>query len=165
MSTPDTQEFEALFHAHKGMVLQVCVGFMQGDRLLAQDLMQEVFINAWSALPKFKGEASTKTWIYRITVNTCLSYLRKQNSKRQIKVQSLPEQVAQEIADNPTPRDYNQLYHAIGQLEETDRLIIMMVLDEMEYPDISQVMGISEGNLRVKIHRIKQRLKNIMHHG
>lgn len=147
------------------MVLQVCLGFLQGHQPQAQDLMQEVFINTWVALPKFKGEASTKTWIYRITVNTCLSYLRKQNGKRQPKLQPLPEPWAQELADDHTPRTYNQLYQAIGQLEETERLIIMMVLDEMEYAAISEVMGIKEGNLRVKIHRIKQKLKNLLHHG
>jgi RNA polymerase sigma-70 factor (ECF subfamily) len=73
--------------------------------------------------------------------------------------------VADVIADTSGSKDYNQLYHAIGQLESTDRLIIMMVLDEMEYAEISSVMGISESTLRVKIHRIKQRLKNIMKHG
>jgi RNA polymerase sigma-70 factor (ECF subfamily) len=165
MSATQQQYFRDLFNQYKGMVLQVATGFLQGDKELANDLLQEVFINTWIALPNFKGESSPKTWIYRITVNTCLSFLRKQAGKRQLQVQALPEQVADAIADTNTPKDYNQLYAAIGQLESTDRLIIMMVLDEMEYPEISSVMGISEGTLRVKIHRIKQRLKNIMHHG
>jgi RNA polymerase sigma-70 factor (ECF subfamily) len=165
MSAAHEQQFAQLFDQYKSMVLQVCTGFLQGDKTLANDLLQEVFINTWIALPNFKGEASPKTWIYRITVNTCLTHLRKQKSKRQLQVQGLPEQVADEMADTSGSKDYNQLYHAIGQLESTDRLIIMMVLDEMEYAEISSVMGISEGTLRVKIHRIKQRLKNIMHHG
>jgi len=145
--------------------MQVSTGFLQGDRELANDLLQEVFINIWIALPNFKGESSPKTWIYRITVNTCLTYLRKQKSKRQINTQALPRQVADVIPDTTVSKNHNHLYHAIGQLESTDRLIIMMVLDEMEYPEISNVIGIREGTLRVKIHRIKQRLKNIMHHG
>jgi RNA polymerase sigma-70 factor (ECF subfamily) len=165
MTTGQEQQFTQLFDQYKGMVLQVATGFLQGDKELANDLLQEVFINTWIALPNFKGEASPKTWIYRITVNTCLTYLRKQKGKRQLQVQALPEQVAEVLADNTTAKDYNQLFHAIGQLESTDRLIIMMVLDEMEYAEISSVMGISEGTLRVKIHRIKQRLKNIMQHG
>jgi len=165
MSTANNQLFAQLFNEYKSMVLQVCTGFLEGNKALASDLLQEVFINTWVALPNFKGESSPKTWIYRITVNTCLTYLRKQKGKRQLNVQGLPEQVADVIADTSVPKDYNQLYHAIGQLESTDRLIIMMVLDEMEYAEISIVMGISEGTLRVKIHRIKQRLKNIMQHG
>ncbi|TAD81731.1 MAG: RNA polymerase sigma factor [Bacteroidetes bacterium] len=165
MSPVLEQQFAQLFDQYKSMVLQVCTGFLQGDKVLAHDLLQEVFINSWIALPNFKGEASAKTWIYRITVNTCLTHLRKQNGKRKLQVQGLPEQVAEIVADTSVPIDYHELYHAIGQLESTDRLIIMMVLDEMEYTEISNVMGISEGTLRVKIHRIKQRLKNIMHHG
>lgn len=165
MSKEQEQVFAGLFAQYNGMVLKVCTGFLQGDVVLANDLLQEVFINTWIALPNFRKEASPKTWIYRITVNTCLTYIRKQKGKRQIQVQGLPDQVADSIEDSGRPKDYNQLYHAIGQLESTDRLIIMMVLDEMEYAEISNVMGISEGNLRVKIHRIKQRLKNLMQHG
>ncbi|MBL7770431.1 MAG: sigma-70 family RNA polymerase sigma factor [Flavipsychrobacter sp.] len=58
----------------------------------------------------------------------------------------------------------NELYRAIGQLGEVDKLLIMMVLDELEYDQIASVMGISEATLRVKIHRIKQRIKNFMSH-
>ncbi len=165
MSREQELIFTQIFARYKGMVLQVCTGFLQGDQALANDLLQEVFINTWIALPNFRKEASPKTWIYRITVNTCLTYIRKQKGKRQIQVQGLPDQAADQLEDAGRPKDYNQLYHAIGQLESTDRLIIMMVLDEMEYAEISSVMGISEGTLRVKIHRIKQRLKNLMQHG
>lgn len=165
MNVSYEQQFTRLFNEYKGMVLQVCRGFFQGDTVLANDMLQEVFINTWAALPNFKGEASPKTWIYRITVNTCLSYARKQKSKRNITLQSLPEHLSEAIADKTSAKDYNHLYHAIGQLAETDRLIIMMVLDELEYAEISSVMGISEGTLRVKIHRIKQRLKNLMQYG
>lgn len=165
MSNAINSRFAEIFNAHQGMVLQVCTGFLQGNRALAHDLMQEVFIQTWMALPGFKGASSTKTWIYRITVNTCLTYLRRQKSKPQLQVQHLPEQLADAIADTSAYKDYNQLYQAIGKLESTDRLIIMMVLDELEYPEISAIMGITEGNLRVKIHRIKQRLKNLMQHG
>jgi RNA polymerase sigma-70 factor (ECF subfamily) len=165
MSEANEKFFAELFNQYKSMVLQVSTGFVQGNRELASDLLQEVFINTWIALPNFKGQSSPKTWIYRITVNTCLSFLRRQKGKRQLQVQGLPEQVADVLADTSASKDYNQLYHAIGELESTDRLIIMMVLDELEYSEISNVMGISEGTLRVKIHRIKQRLKNIMQHG
>jgi RNA polymerase sigma factor (sigma-70 family) len=165
MSAEHQQQFRDLFNQYKSMVFQVAIGFLKGDRDLANDLLQEVFINTWIALPNFKGESSPKTWIYRITVNTCLSYLRKQKGKRQIQVHAIPENLADVIGGSTIPKNFNHLYHAIGQLESTDRLVIMMVLDEMEYADISSVLGMSEATLRVKIHRIKKRLKNIIQHG
>lgn len=162
MSAAQQELFHQLFADYKGMVLQVCKGFLQTNPEAANDLMQEVFVNTWLALPKFRGEAQYKTWIYRITVNTCLQYLRKQKSRTVLTTEMIPDQLAETIADEGTTRDYNHLYKAIGQLESIDRLIIMMVLDELSYPEISTVMGITEATLRVKVHRIKQRLKKIL---
>ena len=68
--------FESLHLQYYAMVLQMSLGYMKGDSELARDMAQEVFINIWNALAKFKGESSYKTWIYRITVNTCLLYIR-----------------------------------------------------------------------------------------
>ncbi|WP_370086450.1 RNA polymerase sigma factor [Ekhidna sp.] len=151
--------FETLHTDYYGMVNQMCLGFMKGNKDLAQDLTQEAFINTWRALDKFKGASSYKTWIYRITVNTCLKYIRDSKTKDQSSIEEhmhLPDD-----SDN-TDQEHQELYRAIGQLGEVDRLIIMMVLDELDYNEIAEVVGISEGNLRVKIHRIKKNLKKIL---
>jgi RNA polymerase sigma-70 factor (ECF subfamily) len=145
------------------MVLQMCSGFMKGDREMADDLAQEVFINVWHALPNFRSESSHKTWIYRITVNTCLQQIRK--AKKDLRV---PLEHAGGTASETTNHEEERavsLMKAIGHLEEVDRLVIMMVLDELEYEEIARVMGISENNLRVRIHRIKARLKTLLQHG
>jgi len=153
--------FQTLHNSYHGMVLTLCRGFMKGDSDLAADLAQDVFINVWNALPGYRAEASYKTWIYRITVNTCLLQIRKDKKKTNVPL---------ETAVLPTESDtsYKQeeaeqmLYRAIGKLEEVERLMIMMVLDEVEYEEIASIMGITENNLRVKIHRIKTRLKTLM---
>src|SRR5690606_24493305 len=102
--------------------------------------------------------ASYKTWIYRITVNTCLLQIRK--DKKKINV---PLEVATHITESDAGSKQVEaeqiLYRAIGKLDEVERLMIMMVLDEMPYEEIAGIMGITENNLRVKIHRIKTRLK------
>lgn len=154
--------FESLHTSYHPMVSQMCRGFMKGDHDLAADLSQDVFINVWNALPGFRNESSHKTWIYRITVNTCLQYLRKTKDKNR-----LPLEQAGSITETTNTGDEraDNLMKAIGQLENIDRLIIMMVLDELEYEEIARVMGISENNLRVKIHRIKLRLKTLLNHG
>ncbi len=153
--------FETIHRDYNSMVLQVCLGFMKGDTDIAKDLSQEVFINAWKALKKFKGDSSYKTWIYRITVNTCLKYIRDKKDKNQISINQEHIQLSNE-SDQQIESNHHSLYKAIGQLAEVDRLIMMMLLDELEYEEISKVIGISEGNLRVKIHRIKKNLKKIL---
>ncbi|WP_247237087.1 RNA polymerase sigma factor [Telluribacter sp. SYSU D00476] len=152
--------FESLYQQYRPMVLQVCLGYVQGDRDQAKDLAQEIFINVWRALPQFRGEASAKTWIYRITVNTCLMYIRTTRRK---------EKVAQEAVHHLVQADwveegamYQPLYQAIGKLPELDRLIIMMVLDELEYEEIARVTGINAVSLRVRIHRIKNKLRQLL---
>jgi RNA polymerase sigma factor (sigma-70 family) len=154
--------FESLHASYQPMVLQMCRGFMKGDRDLAADLAQDVFINVWNALPGFRSESSHKTWIYRITVNTCLQHIRKSKDKNR-----LPLEHAGGITETPENEEQRaaNLMRAIGQLENVDRLIIMMVLEELEYEEIARVMGISENNLRVKIHRIKLRIKTLLQHG
>jgi RNA polymerase sigma factor (sigma-70 family) len=157
--TTGSETFENLYKQYHPMVRQICLGYVKGDEEVAKDVTQEIFISIWNALPGFQGRSSYKTWIYRITVNTCLSHLRKNN-----KIVSIPLP----DASNASVTESNStdlLMQAIGQLAEVDRLVIMMVLDDLTYEEISEVMGVSEGNLRVRIHRIKKRLKTIMENG
>ncbi|WP_424961409.1 RNA polymerase sigma factor [Ekhidna sp.] len=155
----NTELFETLHADYYGMVNQMCMGFMKGNKDLAQDLTQEAFINTWRALDKFKGASSYKTWIYRITVNTCLKYIRDNKVKEQTPIE---DQMNLANESDNTEHEHSELYRAIGQLGEVDRLIIMMVLEELDYYEIAEVVGISEGNLRVKIHRIKKNLKKTL---
>lgn len=160
MQTTNNEVFEHLHQQYYAMVNTVCMGFLKGEKEMANDLSQEVFINIWNALDKFRNEASYKTWIYRITVNTCLQYLRKE--KKIIKV---PAENAESLHTTiASDKHYKSLYVAITELNDIERLIIMMVLEEMPYDEISKVMGITEANLRVKIHRIKANLKKILQH-
>ncbi|MEO6682450.1 MAG: RNA polymerase sigma factor [Ginsengibacter sp.] len=160
----DKHLLETLHGDYHMMVMQICMGYTKGDRDLAKDLSQEVFINIWRALKSFKNESGYKTWIYRITVNTCLKYIRdkKDTHHRTIEEESL---IAETVSDPPNDQNYQLLYMAIGQLKEVDRLIMMLMLDELKYQEISEIIGISEGNLRVKIHRIKKEVKNIFDNG
>src|ERR1039457_5193712 len=143
------------------MVLHICMGFMKGDIDLAKDLSQEIFINTWRALKKFNSASNHKTWIYRITVNTCLKYIRDKKDKYQIPIDNNHTYLTDESIQS-SYTTHQSLYQAIGQLREVDRLIMMMILDELEYEEISKIIGISEGNLRVKISRIKKNLKKII---
>ena len=154
-----TNLFETVYRQHHPMVLQMCLGFVKGDKETANDLSQEVFIRVWNNLDKFKGASSYKTWIYRITVNTCLQYVKKEKKASIIELENLTSTVETENEIN-----YNamKLYKAIGQLKKIDRLIIMMVLENQDYDSISEIIGIKPTNVRVKIHRVKKRLEVIL---
>ncbi|MFA0961174.1 RNA polymerase sigma factor [Roseivirga sp. BDSF3-8] len=149
--------FDRLYQEYYAVVRKMCLGYTKGDDAAADDLSQEVFMNAWGALDKFRGDSSYKTWIYRITVNTCLLHIRSEQ-RRAKRMNELVEETTV-VSETPKDGEFNSLYKAIGMLEKLDRLVIMMVLDQLSYEEIAKVSGISEGNLRVKIHRIKKRLK------
>lgn len=151
--------FKEIFQANSKKIYHLCYGYT-GDDDSANDLMQETFLKVWQNLDKFRNQASISTWIYRIAVNTCLSYLRveKKHPKDEL-TDTIIETKGEEISEKN--EQISSLYKCIAQLEENERIIITMVLDEVPYAEIAAISGISEGNLRVKIHRIKQKLTEI----
>lgn len=151
--------FKDIFDKNNRKVYHLCYGYT-GDSDAANDLMQETFIKVWQNLDRFRNQSQISTWIYRIAVNTCLSYLRVEKRKATDEInERIIETKAEDLSDKQ--EQVNQLYKCISQLEENERIIITMVLDEIPYQEIAEISGISEGNLRVKIHRIKSKLTEI----
>jgi len=161
MNQTDLSTFQTLHSQYLGMVMNLCRGFMKGDMDKASDLAQDVFINVWNALPGYRAEASYKTWIYRITVNTCLLQIRRDKNKIKVPLEAAIHTMEQNTSTEQAENE-KILYRAIGQLDEVERLAIMMVLEEVEYEEIARILGITENNLRVKIHRIKTKLKDLI---
>lgn len=151
--------FQEIFQANSKKIYHLCYGYT-GDSDTANDLMQETFLKVWQNLDKFRNQAMISTWIYRIAVNTCLSHLRVE--KRQAK-DELTENIIESKAEEFSEKNEQiaLLYRCISKLEENERIIITLVLDEVPYPEIAEISGISEGNLRVKIHRIKHKLTEL----
>jgi RNA polymerase sigma factor (sigma-70 family) len=151
--------FKEIFKSNSKKIYHLCYGYT-GDDDAANDLMQDTFMKVWQNLDKFRNQAMISTWIYRIAVNTCLSWLRVE--KRQAKdelTDAIIESKEEDISEKN--EQVTLLYKCISQLEETERIIISMVLDELPYSEIAEISGVSEGNLRVKIHRIKHKLTEI----
>jgi RNA polymerase sigma factor (sigma-70 family) len=158
MDTKETR-FKELFDTNSKIIYHLCYGYT-GDSDSANDLMQETFIKVWQNLDGFRNQSQISTWIYRIAINTCLSYLRVE--KRKV-TDEISEFVLENTAEPISEKEEQValLYKCISQLEENERIIITLVLDEVPYPEIADISGISEGNLRVKIHRIKHKLTDI----
>lgn len=151
--------FKKIFHENSSKIYHLCLGYA-GDEDIANDLVQETFIKVWQNLEGFRNQSQLSTWVYRIAVNTCLSYLRVEKRKNN---DSISSELIENLADEQSPKQdqINQLYKSISRLEENERIIITMVLDEVPYPEIAEIFAISEGNLRVRIHRIKQKITRI----
>jgi len=150
--------FEELYQEFSPRIYKLCLSY-SGDRLFADDLHQETWIAVWNSLPKFRNESKIGTWIYRIAINTCLTGIKKQTKKSDHSEEILARLVHEEIHD-PT-KEINLLYESISKLKENERIIITLVLEEKSYEEIAEITGITENNLRVKIHRIKKELKEI----
>ena len=145
--------FEDIYNQYSPQIFRVCMGYVN-DTEHAKDLTQETFVSVWKSLSSFKGDSKISTWIFRIATNNCLRALEV--SKRMIKTE-LPFQLPE------TPQESQEeqlavLYRCIASLEETDRIIISLVLEDLPQTEIADIVGLSHGNLRVKIHRIKEKL-------
>jgi RNA polymerase sigma-70 factor (ECF subfamily) len=152
------QLFDQLFRDYKEKLYRLCFSYCN-NKTVAEDLLQESFSKIWLHLESFKQECSYSTWMYRIAANTCLMYLRS-SKINPIILQETFYDAANTEPYNEEP--VNELNNAIGQLEEIDRLIISMVLQELSYREIGEVLGISENNVGVKVHRIKAALKILL---
>ena len=153
--------FETLHKQFLPMVRQLCLGYVKGDRQLAEDLVQDVYVNIWNGLSDFRKQSSYKTWIYRIAVNTCLLHLRDRNPTRPLAtLDEIPDGVAGSKQGGEA--GYESLYRVIGGLPHLERLIMMMILDELTYEEIGAITGLSAAHLRVKIHRIKKKMRQLI---
>lgn len=146
-------EFEEIYKTYWPKIFRLCMGYVN-DYEAAQDITQETLISVWRQLPKFRKEANIGTWIFRIASNNCLRQLEK--DKRFVKT-DLPLNLKEEKKISIEPK-IQLLYQFISQLPETDRIIISLELEELKQAEIASIVGISEANVRVKIHRIKEKL-------
>jgi len=149
----EIKDFESQYSAWWEKVYRLCMGYVNEDAL-ARDLAQETFILVWENLQGFREEANIGTWIFRIASNHCLRQLEK--NKRTQKT-ALPLQFPEEVIPDRTA-EVEMLYRFIAELPETDRIIISLELEEVKQGEIAQILGLSEGNVRVRIHRINERL-------
>lgn len=147
--------FTSLYDEYWEKIVRLCLAYT-GNYEAAKDLAQESFLKAWQHIEKFRDESAIGTWIYRIAVNTCLTHLRSSKRMSSTGLTEVKEfQLSSSVEDNEKIR---LLYKMISQLPELERLLITLVLEEVPYHEISEILNISQGNLRVRIHRVKQSL-------
>ena len=127
------------------------------------DLFQEIVLQLWKSFESFRGEAKITTWMYRIALNTAISGLRKKN--RKLITEDLHERhmnISERNDNEQQEEDFDKLQWAIRHLNEIDRAMIMMALDEVPYDEIADTIGITQNNVRVRMNRIRERLRKLM---
>ena len=150
-------DFESIYQANYQKVMRVCKGYVNGDNGSAKDLTQEIFIKVWENLQTFRGDANIATWMYRITVNTCLLELRK---KKYYKSERAFERVAdtQEETNSPKENQLKKMYQCINKLPKNNKGLILLELEGLPQKEIAEIMGLSHEATRVRVHRIKKSL-------
>ena len=151
------KEFISLLNQHQKIVYKVCNLYMDrhSDR---EDLFQEITLQAWKANGNFRGDAKFSTWLYRVALNTAITFFRKEKkSPETFSTDILPEQ--SDEPDTLIEEQVKAMYAAIGDLSKIDKAIIMLYLEDYSYAEIGEMMGITANNVAVKMSRIKIKLK------
>ena len=149
----DPVSFEEIYKLYSPQIYRVCMGYVN-DPEQAKDLVQETFISVWKNLSSFRHESKISTWIFRIAANHCLQAIAK--SKR-MQTAELPVNIAATVEYSIEDK-LALLYNCIAELEEIERIIISLVLEDVPQTEIASITGVSHGNIRVKIHRIRGKL-------
>ena len=151
-------QFTKMVKEYRKTIYTVCY-FFSKDTEEVNDLYQEILINLWKGFEKFRGESSLKTWIWRVSLNTCNNQERKKKSS----VQTIPLSIDIDLYndDDEHSKQIQMLYDRINRLDVFDRAIILLWLENMSYQDIADVVGISLSNVTTRLFRIKEQLKSM----
>ena len=146
---------------YAAIIIKICRAYTDTQEDF-EDYYQEVCLQIWRSKDNFKEQSAWSTWIYRLSLNVCLTFLKKKkNNKQNAPSDLLPDEV---LVDSRAFADesLNQLYGAIRQLSEIDRGVILLYLEEKSYKEIADIIGTNTNNIGVRITRIKERLKKIL---
>jgi RNA polymerase sigma-70 factor (ECF subfamily) len=151
-------EFEKIYDDNYPKVMRLCMGYCNGNEPQAKDLAQDVFVKVWDNLKTFRKDSSISTWIYRITVNTCLVHIRVAINLKFYKKLPIDLESKFEIVKENQENRFQQLYKCINKLTADNKAIILLELEGLQQKEIAEVMGLKHEAVRVRIHRIKKEL-------
>lgn len=143
---------------NRGIILKICRIYRR-DQDDQDDLYQEIILNAWRSYPHFEGRSKFSTWLYRVALNTALSETRKDKFFGLFdSIEHGQHVVDIEIEDNEKQQ---MLYRAIDQLDPMEKTIVILYLEDLPYSEISEISGLTESNVGVRLHRLKEKIKKM----
>ena len=151
-------DFARTVREHKGTIYTVCYMFSKDEEEVA-DLFQDILVNLWKGFAKFRGESSVRTWIYRVSLNTCISAERKKKRKGE----TVPLDMDINLFDDSVEdlKQIRMLQNRISRLGPFDRAIVLLWLENLSYDEIGAIVGITAKNVSVRLYRIKEQLRNM----
>ena len=155
-------KFVAELEENQNIVHKVCKIYTDNSEA-HNDLFQEIAIQLWKAYPKFRGDSKFTTWMYRVALNTAITLYRK--SKRTIKTQDFDTvlyKIESKDYDDTEEEQLKLMYKAIHTFSDIEKALVFLYLEDKNYKEIAETIGISEVNARVKMNRVKTKLKTIL---
>ena len=152
------QDFAQIVREHKSTIYTVCYMFSKDEEEVA-DLFQDILVNLWKGFDKFRGDSRVRTWIYRVSLNTCISAERKKKRK----CEPVPLDMNINLFDDSAEdlKQNRMLQSRISRLGPFDRAIVLLWLENLSYDEIGSIVGISAKNVSVRLFRIKEQLKKM----
>ena len=156
------QSFVKQLKENQNIIHKICRLYTRGDDA-HNDLFQEITIQLWKAFPKFRGDSKFSTWAYRVALNTAITLYRKSTRSLQtIEYEGGRHFIAQDEYNYEQEEQITKLYDAVYELNDIEKALVFMYLEEKDYAEISATLGISEVNARVKMNRIKGKLRKLL---
>ncbi len=152
------KDFANIVRKHKNTIYTVCYMFSQ-DSDEVEDLFQETLINLWKGFAQFRGDSSPATWIWKVSLNTCISFDRKKRRRGESVPLSMNINLFED--DDNDSRQIEMLRKRINQLGPFDRAIVLLWLENLSYEEIGEIVGITAKNVSVRLVRIREQLKKM----
>ena len=152
------KDFANIVRKHKSTIYTVCYMFSQ-DSDEVEDLFQETLINLWKGFAQFRGDSSPATWIWKVSLNTCMSFDRKKRRRGESVPLSMSINLFED--DDNDSRQIEMLRKRINQLGPFDRAIVLLWLENLSYEEIGEIVGITAKNVSVRLVRIREQLKKM----
>ena len=155
----DKKKFSALIEKNQGLIHKVTLVYANSpaDR---EDLFQEICLQLWRSYADFREESQFGTWMYRVSLNTAISAVRKRESRPVFRTLEVETPIAAERSTDTA--DIDLLYDAISKLRPVEKAIILLWLEEKGYEEIASIVGITKQNVSVRLVRIKKKLKELV---
>jgi RNA polymerase sigma factor (sigma-70 family) len=151
------QQFLQLIDQHQGIIHKIC-RLYRDSREDREDLFQEIVFQLWKSVPTFEGKANFSSWMYRIALSTAIATFRKKKPDI-IYTTDLPEQ---EAAEQKPSEQREKLFEALRKLNDDEKALITLFLEDLSYREISEITGITENNVGVKLSRIRKKLHQFL---
>jgi len=154
------QQFTQLVKEQKATIYSVCLMFAD-ERTEVDDLVQDALIHLWEGFDSFEGRSDIKSWVYRVTLNTCISFDRKRKHTDLVSLELADPSLLNGADQGSNAKQYRMLHERIQKLGPFDRAIILLWIEDMSYEEIGAIVGISVKNVSVRLMRIKEQLKQM----